>query len=123
MSILESVEWVRGFNAETTARRATFTTLSEAFAFGSRHADNGRRVAYSSEVLAVRAQGPIQQIGHTLGPIPTAGVQTFFVVTVRPVPTWEKHAQENTGHGLTGYEPSRAPTKAERRAAEVAQKR
>jgi hypothetical protein len=119
-AILESVEWVKGRVAKTTARRTMFTNVEAALAWGKRHADNGRRVAYSSEILAAPCHGPIHEVGHRRMPRPTGPKTRYFVVTVRPRPEWERHAQEAKGHGVTGREASRAPTKAERRAAEVA---
>jgi hypothetical protein len=117
--ILENIEWVKGSVARTTARRATFATIGEALKFGARHADRGRSVAYTSEILTVRAQGPIQQEGHRKGAIPTGPRVRRFVVTVRPTAEWEKHAQEQKGYGVDGKDRSRPPTPAEKRAAEV----
>jgi len=89
--ILDAIEWVKGPIARTTARRHSFRTIEEALAFGSNQADAGRKVAYSSERLAVAVQGPRQ--ADAMGILTRRHVAErarFFVVTVRPMPVWEE---------------------------------
>jgi len=88
--ILDVIEWVKGPIARTTARRHSFRTIDAALAFGSGQADNGRKVTYSSEFLAVLAHGPRQTVLGRLLPRPTVGGTRFYVVTVRPMPVWEE---------------------------------
>ena len=88
--ILDVIEWVKGPIARTTARRHSFRTIGAALAFGSGQKDAGRTVAYSSERLRVRLQGPVQLIADRLSPPPMGRLARFYVVTVRPMAAWEE---------------------------------
>ena len=88
--ILDVIEWVKGPIARTTARRHSFRTIDAALAFGAGYADNGRKVAYSSEFLAVLAQGPRQTVMGRLMSLPAVSRVRFYVVTIRPMPIWEE---------------------------------
>lgn len=66
-----SEEWVKGPIARTTVRRDVFGKIEDALAFGKKHANDGRTVAYSVEWL----RSATRRI-------------TRFIVTVRPTPAW-----------------------------------
>ena len=66
-----SEEWVKGPIAKTTARRSVFGKIDDALAFGKKHGDDGRMVAYSVEWL----RSATRRIAN-------------YVVTVRPTPLW-----------------------------------
>ena len=92
--------WTR--KGKITARKLVFRSRKQADSMAQKHANAGRRVARSMHYV----RNPV-----------TAERSALYVVTIRPQPAWQKFAEKQRGHGVTGAEPSRAPTRKERNAA------
>ena len=91
-SIASCVTWVKGLRRNITAQRIEFLDRAEATRVKQEMESKGRRV-----VLAVSNFKTPER------------VVKVYVLTARPVPTYEKHAQKAKGYGITGNEPTREP--------------
>lgn len=107
-AILNSVEWVKGAIARTTANRTVFRTAGAALDFGKKHADEGRQVTYSSEWLATIAHGPAYKVNDRISLRPCGPRARLFVVTVRPTPAWEESDDVRAARARTQAEAKEA---------------
>jgi hypothetical protein len=84
-------------NGEITAQRLEFRNRADAMRVKRSLEQKERRVTIS--------------VSRFRSPKRSAEI---YILTIRPVPAYEKHAANAKGFGVTGHEPSRAPTAEEK---------